>query len=203
MKTFVKPLLLCLIFSLLSFTSYKDGYKVGDYVKDFRLKNVDGTMVSLKDKKTKGYILIFTCNHCPYSKLYEDRIIALDQKYASEGYPVIAINPNDPERQPEDSFEEMQKRAEAKEYTFPYLVDETQEVARRFGATKTPEVYLLKREGDKYKIMYIGAIDNNHRDADKANKKYVENALRDIEKGREVDEEHIKAIGCTIKWKNA
>src|SRR4029077_15965772 len=119
------------------------GYNVGDKAMDFKLKNVDGKMVSLSDyKDAKGFIVVFTCNHCPFAKAYEDRIIALDNKYKSKGYPVIAINPNDQTIVAEDDFKTMQERAKAKNYGFPYLVDETQNIAKTYGATRTPHVYV-------------------------------------------------------------
>ncbi len=126
---------------LLAFTLLNNpspgGYHVGDKVKDFSLKNVDGKMVSLSDyKDEEGVIVVFTCNHCPYAKAYESRILDLDKTFASKGYPIVAINPNDPVKEPEDAPEEMKKRAEQKGYTFPYLFDETQETARTFGASK-------------------------------------------------------------------
>src|ERR1700683_2264957 len=106
--------------ALASFTG--TGYKVGDKAADFKLKNVDGKMVSMADyKDAKGFIVVFTCNHCPFAKAYEDRVIALNAKYASKGYPVIAINPNDPSQVEEDSYANMQARAKAKNYAFPYL----------------------------------------------------------------------------------
>src|SRR5690606_4664699 len=109
----------------------------------------------------KGYILIFTCNHCPFAKMYEDRIIDLHNKYAPKGFPVIAINPNDPTIVPDDSFENMQKRAEKKDYPFPYLFDETQSTAKAYGAEKTPHVYVLEKKGNDFYVQYVGAIDNN------------------------------------------
>ncbi|WP_226389821.1 thioredoxin family protein [Penaeicola halotolerans] len=177
-------------------------YQVGDYATDFKLKNIDGKYVSLADNpNNKGYLVIFTCNHCPYSKMYEDRIIALDKKYKAMGYPVVAINPNDPEAQPEDSFENMKIRAKEKGFTFPYLVDETQEITKTYGATRTPHVFLLTKERDRYKVAYIGAIDNNHQDASKATERYVEMAMTDVMAGKSVRQNFTKAIGCTIKWK--
>ena len=138
------------------------GYKVGDEAMNFKLKNIDGQMISLSDySDEKGVVVIFTCNHCPFSVAYEDRIIALDQKYKKLGFPVVAINPNDPISYPEDSFENMQARAQEKGFSFPYLFDETQKVYPVYGATKTPHVYLLNNESGKLIVAYIGSIDNN------------------------------------------
>ncbi len=180
------------------------GYVAGDKARDFNLKNVDGNFVSMvSNKDAKGYIIIFTCNSCPYSVAYEDRIISLHNKYAPMGYPVIAINPNDPEVQPADSFEKMQERSKSKKFTFPYVFDATQEITLAYGATNTPHVYLLERVNKDYIVRYIGAIDNNTRDGNLATKKYVESAIASLLKNQEVDTSSTKAIGCTIKWSSA
>lgn len=183
---------------LSAFTFIGGGYEVGDKVEDFSLKNIDGKNVSLSDyKDAKGYILIFTCNSCPYSVAYEDRIISLHNDLAPKGYPVIAINPNDVKRSPKDSYDLMIKRAEEKGFTFPYLYDETQEVTRRFGATNTPHVYVVDKD---LEVKYIGAIDNNVKDGSKADKKYVRDAVNSLINGNTIQTEKTKAIGCTIKW---
>ena len=202
MKTFVKYLATLIITSLALTSAFAQGYKVGDEATDFKLKNIDGKMVSLGDyKDAKGIIVIFTCNHCPYAVAYEDRIIALDKKYKALGYPVIAINPNDPEVQPQDSFELMKERAKSKGFTFPYLIDEGQKIYPKYGAQRTPHVYILKKEGKKNIVKYIGAIDNNYKNANDADQKYVENALDALLKGQEPEVKSTVAIGCTIKTK--
>lgn len=176
-------------------------YEVGDVAIDFNLRNIDDKMVSLSNyKEAKGFVVVFTCNTCPFSKWYEQRIIDLDKKYKPLGYPVVAINPNDINVSPGDSFDKMQSLAKSKGYTFPYLHDESQEVARAYGATRTPHVYILNKD---LKIKYIGAIDNNHKDAAAADKKYVENALDNLIKGTDPNTTFTKAIGCTIKWKSS
>lgn len=182
----------------------QDGYKVGDAVKDFKLKNVDGKFVSLKDMKdAKGAIVVFTCNTCPYAQAYEQRVIDLHNKFASAGYPVIAINPNDPNVQPGDSFDKMAERARDKKYPFAYVMDETQEVAKAFGATRTPHVYLLQKKGEQFEVAYIGAIDDNTEDGSLAKNKYVELAVDALNKGQKPATNFTKAIGCTIKWKKS
>ncbi|WP_159800849.1 thioredoxin family protein [Flavobacterium sp. MK4S-17] len=188
--------------ALAAFTVTKPvaGYKVGDMATDFSLKNIDGKKVSLKDmKNAKGYIVIFTCNHCPYAQAYEDRIIALDKKYKKMGYPVVAINPNNPEKQKDDSFDKMQLRAREKGFTFPYLLDEGQKIYPQYGATKTPHVYLLQKTKSGNQVKYIGAIDDNYEDAAAVKQKYVENAVNALLKGQEVMVKETKAIGCSIK----
>ena len=179
------------------------GYETGDKVTDFSLKNVDGNKVSLAGYATakKGAIVVFTCNHCPFSKKYEDRIIALNSKFAPKGYPVIAINPNDPGIEPDDSFEEMKKRAASKKFTFPYLADETQQTAKAFGAERTPHVFVLQRTGNSFTVEYTGAIDNNANSAALADTKYVEKAIEELLENKPVSIKKAKAIGCGIKWK--
>lgn len=177
-----------------------NGYKVGDIATDFRLKSTDNKMVSLKDyKDAKGFIVIFTCNHCPYAKAYEDRIIALDKKYRKLGYPVIAINPNNPAKQPEDAFDRMKTRAKEKGFTFPYLFDEGQRIYPQYGATKTPHVYILQKTAKGNQVKYIGAIDDNHEDAKAVKEKYVENAVNALLNNKEIAVKETKAIGCSIK----
>lgn len=200
-KLFLATLLLLMAVAVVPALS--QGYNVGDKATDFRLKNVDGNMISMKDNQAaKGYIVVFTCNHCPFSVKYEDRIIALHKKYAPLGYPVLAINPNDPGKQPEDSFENMKKRASSKGFPFPYLVDETQEISRAYGAARTPHVFIVKKSGSDYIVEYIGAIDDNSNDASKVQRPYVEEALADLIAGKPVGNKNTKAIGCTIKWKD-
>ncbi|MEQ8237840.1 MAG: thioredoxin family protein [Cyclobacteriaceae bacterium] len=181
------------------------GKEVGDIAVDFNLKNVDDNMVSLSSKSSaKGYILVFTCNTCPYAKMYEQRIIDLDKKYSGKGYSVIAINPNDVNKQPGDSFEEMKKRYKEKGYSFPYLRDETQETTMAYGASKTPHVYVLNKEdAGKFRIEYIGAIDDSPREAADVQERYVEEAVDALLAGEKPKITGKRAIGCTIKWKEA
>lgn len=200
----MKKILIAGLLVLVAWVSLNaQGYKVGDSAANFKLKNVDGKMVSLFDygEATNGAIVIFTCNHCPYAKAYEDRIIGLDKEFRSKGYPVIAINPNDPELVPEDSFEKMVERANEKNYTFPYLIDSTQEVYRTFGATRTPHVFVLKKKGNNFMVSYIGTIDDNYKDASMVKRKYVESAVTSLLDGKEPNPNFTKAIGCSIKDK--
>lgn len=201
----MKKVKLALIVLAVVLTSAKPvKYEIGDTVADFKLKNVDGKMVSLADyESAKGAIVIFDCNTCPYSKAYNDRIIALNQKYSPLEFPVIAINANDPQLSPGDSFEAMVSRAKNKKYDFPYLIDETQQVARSFGATNTPHVFVLQRIGKDFKVAYIGTIDNNSRDESAVTKKYVENAVNALLGGQTITTPNTKAIGCGIKWRNS
>ena len=163
-----------------------DGYTVGSSVSDFSLKSTKEKTVSLADyKDAKGFIITFTCNHCPYAKAYEDRI----------------INPNDAVQYPEDNFDNMEIRAKEKGFTFPYLYDESQEQAKKFGAIKTPHMYVLQKDGSKLTVKYIGAIDDNWEDAAAVKEKYVEAAVDALLAGKPVAITSTKAIGCGIKWK--
>jgi peroxiredoxin len=175
---------------------------IGQAAPTFELKNIDGKMVNLQEvvARNEGVILIFTCNHCPYSVKYEDRIMALDKKYKEMGYPVIAINPNDPVAYKEDNFANMKKRAKDKGFSFPYLVDETQEIAKAYAATRTPHVYIIRKEADEIgMVRYVGAIDDNT-EAEAVGVKYVEDAIARLKAGEDAEPAYTKAIGCGIKW---
>jgi peroxiredoxin len=199
-KTILAALALTVLFA---FSPEKNGYEVGDTVADFKLKNVDGKMISLANyTSAKGFVVIFDCNTCPVSKAYSSRIIALNEKYASKGFPLIAINPNSPEVSAGESYEEMVKLAKKKGYVFPYLYDESQQTAKLYGATNTPHVFVLKKNGNEVKVAYIGAIDDNSRDAEGVSKKYVEQAIDEILAGKPVSVTKTKAIGCGVKWKS-
>jgi len=190
---------IAIIFSALY--AFADGYEVGDKANDFQLLNIDGKMVSMADyTEAKGIIVIFTCNHCPYSKLYEDRIITLDKKYKKKGFPVIAINPNDSIKQPKDSYSEMKIRAAEKGFTFPYLLDADQSITKAYGASRTPHVFLLQKEEAGYVVKYIGAIDDNSKSPDEVEQEFTANAIDAVLKGKEPEPNFTKAIGCTIKW---
>jgi peroxiredoxin len=178
--------------------SQQKGYNIGDVATDFSLKNVDGKLISLSDyKQVKGYIVIFTCNHCPFAQAYEDRIIKLNKKYAAQGYPVIAINPNNPSVNPEDSYENMIRRAKVKGFAYPYLVDEGQKISPQYGAKKTPHVFLLDASR---RVQYIGAIDDNVYEPENVKDRYLENAVEALKTGRKPDVTMTKAIGCMIKY---
>ena len=192
------------IFTMLlaSVTVLAQGYKIGDKVADFKLKNVDGKMVSLADyKNAKGFVVIFSCNHCPYVKAYEDRMIELHKKYESKGFPVIAINSNDPAAVPEDSYDKMIERAKEKSFPFAYLFDEGQKVYPVFGAARTPHVFVLSKKGKDMVVEYIGAIDDNYKDAAAVKEKYVEKAIDALLDGKSPEVKETKAVGCSIKVK--
>ncbi len=198
----MKKTLFTLVLAFAAYLVVNAEFKPGDVALNFSLKNVDGTTVSLSDySDQKGVIVVFTCNPCPYANAYEQRIIDLHNKFAEKGYPVIAINPNDPEVSTEDTFEKMKAKAEAKNYPFPYLKDETQEVYKTYGATRTPHVFVLKNDGGKFKVAYIGAIDDNAMDASSVTQTYVDDAIVSLMSGHMPETTTTKAVGCGIKKK--
>lgn len=200
MKILSGLLLFVSVFFIAGFTpDTPTPYKIGDKATDFKLKSVDGKMYSMSDfKSAKGFIIVFTCNHCPFAKKYEDRINDLAKKYKPQGYILLAINPNDPALAPDDSFELMKVRAKEKGFVFPYLFDEGQKIYPQYGATKTPHTFLLDKNGI---VKYIGAIDDNVDSASAVKEKYVENAIAALESGKTPSPETTKAIGCSIKAK--
>jgi peroxiredoxin len=202
MKTLKTLFGILVIVMLSAFTNlnHGNGYHVGDIATDFKLQNINGKMVSLADySQAKGFIVVFTCNTCPYAVAYEDRIIELNNKYADKGYPVIAIMPNNTTIKPGDNMQAMKARAKDKGFTFPYLIDEGQLIYPQYGATKTPHIYILQKTKQGNQVKYIGAIDDNYQDAAAVNTKYVENAVDALLAGKEVKQTETKAIGCSIK----
>ncbi|GAB3784834.1 thioredoxin family protein [Spirosoma horti] len=194
--------LLVLILTQSGIAQNTKGYNLGDAIADFRLKNVDNRQVTLADYRSqKGLIVVFMSNHCPFSKAYEDRLVALDRKFSPQGYPVLAIMPNDPKAYEDDSFENMQIRSREKSYSFAYAIDETQTTSRAFGSTRTPEVYVLKQAGGQFILEYMGAIDDSPQDGASAQRRYVDEAVSSLLSGRPVQSPITKPIGCAIKWK--
>ena len=205
-RTLLSILATAIVCGLLSFAPAEKAYKVGDTVADFTLKNtVNGKPVSLYNLpgSTKGVVVMFTCNHCPFAKKYEQRIMDLDKKYASLGYPVLAISPNDPKIAPEDAPDLLAARAKEKNYSFPYAFDETQAIAKAFGAAKTPHAFLVVKENGKWVLKYMGGIDDNADEPESVKKPYLSNAIDAVIAGKPVEVTESKAIGCTIKWKQS
>ncbi|QBZ98015.1 thioredoxin family protein [Flavobacterium sangjuense] len=192
------PLVFAFVSSfLIGESMVSEGYQPGDKATDFKLKSVDGKTYSMSDyKDAKGFIVVFTCNTCPFAIKYDDRVNALAKKYKSKGYVLLAINPNDPDVQPKDAYNLMQAKAKDKGFVFPYLVDEGQKIYPQYGATKTPHAFLLDKN---LVVKYIGAIDDNSDDASAVKEKYLENAIAALESGNDPSPATTKAIGCSIK----
>lgn len=183
-------------------TKAQNGYQIGDIASDFDLKNVDGKNVSLSSyNNAKGYIIVFTCNTCPVSKIYQDRVEELNKIYAVKGYPVIAINTNDPVASPGDSYVKMQERAKEKNFSYAYLEDPDHTFTKKYGALKTPHVFVLQKATQGNEVAYIGAIDNDQEDVNKSKITFVQNAVDALLRGEKPAVNSTKAFGCTIKWK--
>lgn len=173
--------------------------QIGSIIPAFDLPSLDGKNYSLDSlKNKKALIIIFSCNHCPYVQAYEDRIVALQKEYTEKEVAVVAINSNDAVQYPDDSFEEMKKRAALKKFNFIYLRDNDQTVARSFDAAHTPEVFLFD---EKRKLVYHGKIDDNWQEESKVKTKYLRDALDELLAGKEISVPETYSIGCTIKWK--
>lgn len=175
--------------------------KIGDALPDFELKGTDEKFYSpalYNDKKI--LVIIFSCNHCPYVQAYEERMTGIQQKFQERGVQLLVINSNDETGYPEDSFENMKKRAASKNFNFPYLRDEDQSAARNFDATHTPEIFVFD---ESRKLAYHGKIDDNWKEPESVKEKYLENALDQILNGEETAVPETYSIGCTIKWKKA
>ena len=166
---------------------------------DVKMKGVDGKEVSIKDVMgTKGTLVVFTCNACPYAKGWESRIVEIGNSYAGKGVGMIAINSNDPKVVADDGYDQMVSRAKERGMKFPYVVDGTQEVAKAFGAARTPEVFLFDAKGT---LVYHGAVDDNVESAEKVSKTYLKDALESVVAGKDVSVKETKAVGCGIKWR--
>ncbi len=178
------------------------GYQIGAIATDFNLKNTDGKQVSLSNyKDAKGYIVVFTCNTCPVAKAYQERVNELNKIYAPKGYPVIAINTNDPGTSPGDSYEKMQELAKSKNLSYAYLEDPNHVFTKQYGAMKTPHVFVLKKTEKGNEVAYIGAIDNDQENSNPQKINYVREAVNSLLAGKTPSVTTTKAIGCSIKWK--
>lgn len=182
-----------------TFSLAQTGAAPGAAAPAFTLKNVNGQMVSLSDyANQKATVVVFFSNHCPYSQAYQGRLIALQKEYGAKGVQLVLINSNDAAKQPQDSYENMQKRAQEKGFPFPYLRDESQQVAKAYGAQRTPEVYVIVNN----KVVYRGRIDDNTEEA-QVKQRDLKNALDKIVAGtpNQINPALTKAFGCTIKWR--
>jgi len=168
---------------------------------DVQMKNVDGSMVSINDiQGENGTLVIFTCNSCPWAQAWEERIAEIGNTFQDQGIGVIAINSNDPNAKPQDSFAEMQERADDLGLQFPYVVDATSNVAREFGATKTPEAYLFDSNGN---LVYHGAIDDNANNPAQVSETYLRDALNAVVQGEQIQTNQTRSIGCEIKFRES
>jgi peroxiredoxin len=174
--------------------------KTGTAAPEFSgLPGVDGKTYGLSDfGSAKALVVVFSCNHCPYVQAYEDRLIALQSEFKSQNIQFVAINANDATNYPDDSFENMAKRAKEKNFNFPYLRDESQAVAKSYGATHTPHLFVFDAVR---KLAYTGKIDDNWQEPDEVQHRFLKDALTALVAGKKPDPAETFAIGCTIKWK--
>ena len=174
--------------------------KIGNPLPELQnLKGTDGKTYASDTFKDASYLLVvFSCNHCPYVKAYEDRIITFTKEYKQKGLETLYINSNEADNYPEDSYDEMVKRAKEKDFPFPYVRDEDQSAARAFGATHTPEFFLFDKDRT---LRYHGRFDDNWREPDSVQRRYLQEAIDALIDGKEVAEPEVYSIGCTIKWK--
>ena len=173
--------------------------KIGTKAIDFNLPSVDVKFYSLNSFKDKKVLcIIFSCNHCPYVKAVEDRINRIAMDYSGKSFALVAINPNDDSAYPEDSLDNMKKRAREKGFVFPYLRDDTQETAKAYDAVCTPDIYLY----DKERILkYRGRIDDSWKDENKVTRKELRMAIDCLLDDKEINFDTIPPMGCSIKWK--
>ncbi len=173
--------------------------QIGDPAPAFSLPGTDGRTYSLDGLADKPVlVVVFSCNHCPYVQAYEDRLIAIQRDYVGRGVQVVAINANDDANYPEDSFEQMMARANAKGFNFVYLRDTSQDVARAYGATHTPQLFVFDRART---LRYTGKIDDNWQNPKSVTRRYLRDTLDALLSDRTPAEAQTHAIGCTIKWK--
>jgi peroxiredoxin len=164
-----------------------------------KMKNVDGRMLAIADVTGKaGTLVVFTCNHCPFAKAWEERIVELANTYSKQGIGVILINANDPTKYAEDGSAEMQAHAKARGLQAPYVIDDTSAVARAFGATVTPEAFLFDKGG---KLAYHGTVDDNHKDPAGVKSRYLKDALDAVAAGKAPTQPETKSLGCGIKFR--
>ena len=164
----------------------------------FSLPDTDGNNLSIENFSKEILVVIFTCNHCPYAKAVEDRLIKLANKYNSK-VDFVLISSNDTENYPEDSPEKMAELAESKSYPFPYLFDETQEIAKAYSAVCTPDIFLYNKDRE---LEYRGRLDDNWKEPEKVSREELKMAIEIVLKGEEIDFTQIPSMGCNIKWKN-
>lgn len=176
------------------------GTAIGGYAPDFELPGTDGSVHHLFRylEKFRGVGVVFMCNHCPYVRLYLDRLKQIQSDFEAQSFTLIGINSNDAEQYPDDSFENMRGFVSGNQLNFPYLRDVTQDVAQSFGAEKTPHVFLLNCEGI---LCYSGCVDDSPNQPDAVQTAYFRDAIAQILTGEPVKPTSTKPVGCSIKWR--
>ncbi len=177
------------------------GTKIGSYAPDFELPGVDGTVHHLARylERYRAIGVVFMCNHCPYVRMYLDRLKQIQTDFQAQGCTLIGINPNDAEKFPEDSFDHMKSFTTQNQVNFPYLRDVTQDVAISFGAAKTPHVFLLNQQGI---LCYGGAVDDNAQVPQAVRTKYLRRAIAQVLNGEPITQPLTDPMGCSVKWRS-
>ncbi len=190
------------IFALNSFKTIEKNIFQDKEIQNFSLRNVNGQFIGLNDyPNAKGFVVIFTCNHCPFAKLYSERLNFIDAKYKPLGIPLLAINAMDSVVYEEETFDLMRERAKTEKFTFPYLQDAAQIVGKDFQAEHTPQAYIIwKEKNNTFHIKYAGAIDDNGQVPEKATP-YIPNALDELLQGKSVTHSKTKSVGCAIYYR--
>jgi peroxiredoxin len=171
---------------------------IGDTAPPFSLPTTEGDTVSLAGlAESDAVAVVFSCNHCPYAQAWEDRVNEVAREYAGRGVALVAINANDAAKYPADSFDAMVDRAREKGFVFPYAYDESQEVARAYGAERTPEVFLF--DGDR-RLVYHGAVDDAA-DPGAVKVRYLRDAVEAVLAGETPPRAETPPVGCTVKWR--
>jgi peroxiredoxin len=171
-------------------------------VNDFSLMNIDGNKVSLANyKDAKGFIIVFTCNHCPFAKLYPPRLNELNNRFKPLGVPLIAISSTDTMMYEEDTYPNMVTKAKEEQFNFPYLFDEMQTVAKNFKAQKTPHAFVIWKEKNSWVVKYNGAIDDNGMEPKQVSQQYVADAVNALLNGKPILTKETKSIGCQIAFR--
>lgn len=198
------PRLIVVLFGFLPMVLVGQSPQIAATVSDFKLRDTNGKIVGLSSyPDAKGFIVVFTCNHCPFAKLYPGRMNALVREYRNKGVPLLAVSSTDTVQFEEDGYLEMRKRAKAGKYKFPYLQDADQAVAKAFGAQKTPHAYVIWKVGDAWEVKYNGAIDDNGAEPAKVTETYVANAVDALLAGKKVQVSETKSIGCQLHFRTA
>ena len=181
-----------------AFAALTPGSDLPSSAAEVKMRSVDGRLFNLEELRgAKGTLVVFSCNHCPWAKAWEERIVQAGNAALQRGIGVAMINANDPSAYPEDRFEVMIERAKSRGMQFPYLVDETSDVARAFGAGHTPEIFLFDAAG---KLVYTGAFDDNADDPGAVKQRYAQDAIDALLAGKPVPVPVTKGIGCSIKF---
>ena len=196
-----RKLLIFFTLLLITFTLFSFKSSINKMILDFSLKNVNGKMISTNSyKNATGFIVVFTCNHCPFAKLYSKRLNDLHAKYSKLNVPLLAINSMDSLVYEEETFELMKQKAKIDKFNFPYLQDANQTIGKLFGAEHTPTAYVIWKEKNHWTVTYVGSIDDNGEHPEKATP-FISNAVDELLQNKNVTEAETESFGCRIFYR--